>query len=537
MEQVKSISMTNYQRLKGTVKVPLDRITLLCGPNSAGKSAIIDACKEMRGHVSELLDGSEDWWLKSCNFNSLSFDYLFGEVMEGRFPLPPFHYDSRARAWFETFDPTLIYVKELIGSMITLEFGSYGFSFYSDNKLLFRSMIALRCCDDEDTTFGYLAGDHFVDLRQKNFRQVDISEENEIRATSTNDDDYGLFIQSGEHPAMRHFNKVENGETSQLSFMEGCVFGPYECGSHSLLGYLKQGSSDVVENIRGLNIPTQGQLDLSSLVIGLLTVAHEAVWPITVSDSRNILDSNWTSLGELNWGDNTELGKIAARNGLHRGDDEEDSTLFSRINETVSSYFQSLEDFKFLLEATTSDQTTLAGACVNEIEDLLWYDRPPRMFRFFVAERNAKGSLTQRRLEEVGSGLSYCLPTLIATHLNCPCLIQQPELHLHPKAQCELGDVFIVALNSGTPSVIETHSEHLILRLLRRIRESTDSDTMPGDLKIDCDSVRILYFEADALGTKVHTIRIDEEGEFLDLWPKGFFSEREQELFPSGLLT
>lgn len=51
--------------------------------------------------------------------------------------------------------------------------------------------------------------------------------------------------------------------------------------------------------------------------------------------------------------------------------------------------------------------------------------------------------------------------------------IEQPELHIHPRLQAAIGDLFVESIQkNGHRFIIETHSEHLILRLLRRIRET-----------------------------------------------------------------
>lgn len=139
-----------------------------------------------------------------------------------------------------------------------------------------------------------------------------------------------------------------------------------------------------------------------------------------------------------------------------------------------------------------------------------------------------------RRIElgDVGSGISHVLPVLATLWAMKDMLVQQPELHLHPAAQCELGDIFISAVNGGRNVVIETHSEHLLLRILRRIRESTLGLPTDSSVRISNDKVYIYYFEPlDDGSTRVKEIRISRDGDFIDRWPKGFFTERANELF------
>lgn len=139
-----------------------------------------------------------------------------------------------------------------------------------------------------------------------------------------------------------------------------------------------------------------------------------------------------------------------------------------------------------------------------------------------------------RRLDfsEVGSGISYVMPILASLHGAKISWIAQPELHLHPAAQCEMGDVFLRAFNRGHYSVIETHSEHVLLRILRRIRETTKGAKIDEDLKCPPEAVSVLYFDPQNDGsTIVQQLRVSRLGDFKDRWPNGFFEERARELF------
>ena len=136
--------------------------------------------------------------------------------------------------------------------------------------------------------------------------------------------------------------------------------------------------------------------------------------------------------------------------------------------------------------------------------------------------------------EDVGSGIGYVLPVLCALNSirHKFVTIQQPELHLHPALQAALGDVFIEAMSRGTCAVVETHSEHLLLRVLKRIRQTYSGKPVSDELAINADDVCVLYFNPSIDGTTtVKRLRISRDGEFLDRWPKGFFPERERELF------
>lgn len=135
---------------------------------------------------------------------------------------------------------------------------------------------------------------------------------------------------------------------------------------------------------------------------------------------------------------------------------------------------------------------------------------------------------------EVGSGLGYCLPVLAALCNEEPlAIIRQPELHLHPALQASMGDAILQSATATHRLLIETHSEHMTLRILRRIRQVSQGKANSSDYPCaQPEMVRVYYFEPRADDTtKVHHLRVSKEGDFLDPWPNGFFEERYEDLF------
>jgi len=133
---------------------------------------------------------------------------------------------------------------------------------------------------------------------------------------------------------------------------------------------------------------------------------------------------------------------------------------------------------------------------------------------------------------EVGVGISQLFPLVIAALEAKQGIIacEQPELHVHPRIQVAIGDLLTQANNKST-FLIETHSEHLILRILRRIRETSDGDLPEGLRPVSLTDVSIVYMEPSAAGVRTRRIEIDRTGEFTSRWPDGFFAERGEELF------
>jgi predicted ATP-dependent endonuclease of OLD family len=135
---------------------------------------------------------------------------------------------------------------------------------------------------------------------------------------------------------------------------------------------------------------------------------------------------------------------------------------------------------------------------------------------------------------EVGTGISCALPVICAMH-DLQSFIQQPELHLHPALQSALGDIFVEQANSENPGryFIETHSDYLLLRCLRRIRETSNGKyPLDSKLRLRPEDISILYFEPQLDGaTRIKKIRASTQGDFIDRWPRGFFEERGKDLF------
>jgi hypothetical protein len=109
-------------------------------------------------------------------------------------------------------------------------------------------------------------------------------------------------------------------------------------------------------------------------------------------------------------------------------------------------------------------------------------------------------------LVDVGYGVSQALPILVdilqPSATNEVFLLQQPEVHLHPRAQAELGSFFAREARARGRFVIETHSDYLIDRVRMEVRRRT---LRPKD-------VSLLYFERQKQGAVIHNLELDKDG-------------------------
>lgn len=135
---------------------------------------------------------------------------------------------------------------------------------------------------------------------------------------------------------------------------------------------------------------------------------------------------------------------------------------------------------------------------------------------------------------DIGIGISQVLPVVVAALDNSSgfVMVEQPELHIHPGLQTTLGDLFISQVGSGDKTfLLETHSEHLLLRLLRRIRETNDDELPPDIAPLTPEQLSVNYVEPTEVGLRIRQLLVSNDGDSLGEWPLGFFEERAKELY------
>jgi predicted ATP-dependent endonuclease of OLD family len=192
------------------------------------------------------------------------------------------------------------------------------------------------------------------------------------------------------------------------------------------------------------------------------------------------------------------------------GTDEIEAFVIGGVN-------QKLADLRGKLEAVRQRDVTTSGG----------FDSAKICFRGFGSENDVSPS-------NMGIGFSQMMP-LVASAFgaeNSLIAIEQPELHVHPALQTELADLFIQsAKERGNRFLIETHSEHLILRVMKRIRQTFEDKVPEGKRRITPDDVCVLYVETGENGSIVREMPLNERGELVKGWPGGFFEEAMNEMF------
>lgn len=143
----------------------------------------------------------------------------------------------------------------------------------------------------------------------------------------------------------------------------------------------------------------------------------------------------------------------------------------------------------------------------------------------FQIQAEMRGHL--RNIIDVGYGVSQSLPIVMGT-MNTPhnatVLIQQPEVHLHPKAQAEMGTFFVEQMQQrSAPIIVETHSDYMIDRVRLMIRRG----------RIQKDDVKILYFSPKETDVDIIPIGLRDDGSIIEPPEdyRKFFLDEQYEFF------
>ena len=186
----------------------------------------------------------------------------------------------------------------------------------------------------------------------------------------------------------------------------------------------------------------------------------------------------------------------------------------------------------------------ILGSDENIVESTnMWFDKCEIPYRLEVRSQKGdiltgdrtvlalsdkrEGDAKQLTLTDVGFGINQILPVIVEGVIawNRTICVEQPEIHLHPRLQANIADLLIETsgrrITRGNQWIVETHSELLVLRLQRRIREGI----------ISHKDVSVLYVDPQDNGSStIQRLELDEDGTFIDEWPQGFFEEGYREI-------
>ena len=290
------------------------------------------------------------------------------------------------------------------------------------------------------------------------------------------------------------------------------------------------------------------QLILSNLIVGSgKAVLSELEKTRYIGPLRTVPDRNFNALRspqENRWADG-----IAAWDKLYKSAHQDDK---NGLIKKVSSYISSEDklDLGYEMKFSRVFEVESNGYALNALRMLATTAEDEEVevrLRHVIKEiqespQQAKILLRDLRKQslvspnDIGIGVSQVIPVIVSAMARDASIttIEQPELHLHPAVQARLGDLFLESsLTGNNRYIVESHSEHLMLRILRRIRECHgDESDYPEDLpQIEPESVAVYFISNREECVEITSLKITPDGDFYNRWPGGFFAEREQELF------
>ena len=122
-----------------------------------------------------------------------------------------------------------------------------------------------------------------------------------------------------------------------------------------------------------------------------------------------------------------------------------------------------------------------------------------------------------------GFGITYVMPIITAwllcsTHSESVLVVENPEAHLHPMAQSNIGKFLAILSECGVQVIIETHSEHVVDGARIQLKKDNQTDKMIID-----------FCETQKSKIAIEPIELKSNGE-LTYWPKGFFDQKQADL-------
>ena len=555
-----AFSIANFKAFSATQRVPLRPITLIYGANSAGKSSVIHALA-LAHHAIET--GNLDAQRTQIGGESIDLGgfrhYVHGRV-EGRqvelgFELDPRHLSGRVAQLLRSARE--IVVELAIGEGITSNreggIGVKRFKMEVDGEPLL-SMIERA---DGLLILSELRHSHPVfrellmltmaahDIREKHFG--DLSKMLDALVPGITARSHGLFPRVEEESKSSEMRKEDREDLVRTALLRAL---------HELMGGLGTALEDEIRRLRYLgplrSYPPR-HLAFSQHHDPNWFAGGGYAWDVvrTDEDVRKRVNA-W--LGDANRLKTPYELKVRDLLPAEVVSEKLPAKLHKALYDLAVSLLKGMETGKMIDLMLLADQVAKLDPddpddIIHEIEELVaavsdagalserWAkemvkERAEDLQDLVLIDNRTKTPVSHR---DVGIGVSQVLPVLVSAYAskNKLLAIEQPEIHLHPALQAELGDVFLESALGGDSNtfLIETHSEHLLLRILRRIRETTDGELQQGIPDVHPEQVAVLYVQPGREDTEVLHIPITPDGEFERAWPNGFFAERAEELF------
>jgi hypothetical protein len=569
---INKITIQNFKSIKDKVEIDLKPITLLFGPNSAGKSTVVQAIHYMKeilernntdpgktdlgGEVVDLggfanlvhrkegdpvdlyktnpivigLNIQENDLLEPA---SLKNDLLQNQGYDPYYVEFTIEWDENAqRPIVKKYDVHINgefigriemagwnvddYDKESVTSVMKNKQAMYGTALDMDESLS-QPKFKLTQLNLNHPNLDWEKENIDNDDQEPEFKLKEIIEEIPNAITDLDKGDIDLFVYYS-HAAFPLINKIELKKPvieSQFKREGGPLDSNYVEIEHL------ESINDTLTQIFCTPILFLRKVLGDFCYIGPLRTIPERLFNI----ERTPMGSRWSD----------GLGAWDKLYRSYKSDKKDEKELIKNVNKCLTEldtgYNISIKEYR---EIETNDPLSMgldeSGRLFEDGEDVRRsFENFPTLSRMQLIEEK---NLIEVTAKDIGSGIAQVLPIIVATvgWEGMLLAVEQPELHVHPAIQQKIADMLIPYTHHNRFILLETHSEHIMLRLLRRIEETTENELEKPEYALKPDKVSVVFVEPTEEGVEITQLPIDETGEFTRNWPRGFFEERAKDL-------
>ena len=509
---LKKISLKNVRSYKHLKDLEIKPITILCGTNSSGKSTILKSLLLWKQTLENL--AYTDGFLLNGKYTNLGTqDNFLHNNARSKVITFNFQFEYETASSYSSFEESTKYLDSIIHSLarrtipektldsadlIRVDF-TLGYKINVKNKLgIDIKDYILKITTVENNDAKKSPPKRFMDSQDSNNMELKISSinKNKIKVEWENIVSTDL-VKTNTLASKKLFDRIQNLKkgthifpTSKINF-ENIIKLNLSAAVH-FFDVLDDEDYDY-ETFMKIDIITQ-QLE------NLLTETFSRIsylGPLREEPSRRyFFDDQVKNIGVK--------GENSAFLYNKYKEDYFDYQTFDPINEELIKHSGTLEE--------------VVREWLDEI-GILDFDsvKSDELYRFSLS--SSEFNEERVNIADVGFGVSQVVPIVIAGLLmekGETLILEQPEIHLHPKMQMKLADFILSMVLSGKNLIIETHSEHIINRLVRRIVED-------GTGRIN-SLIGINFVKNTEKGSKIETVNLSEKNG-IENWPEEFFDQ------------
>ncbi len=529
---INSYSISNFKAFGETQTIPIKPITLIYGANSSGKSSIIHALM-LSQHAQKKNELDVHHTVLGGNYLDLGG---FNQYCHG-------HNSDRSKYVIFRFDCDCKALKGVDSAAIETYFGFSSDSQGNDTKVQIRRVdirlngldaISLYRNSKENFSFRPIDSEG-----NKLFNKLLLDRANEMMQSNTGPTQEMItnFLSTKEDVKLKGLFPSSPGDiTSLLDYIGSSITPKNEKATRGKKEKATKEDSKVIVDIFNKVIPEISLFSIfnsitdsiENFLSSIIYLGPFRVFPLRHAQSTEYIDPNWQVGGGRAWEMLRTNGDLRLRVNNWLADNKRTIKPYSVTIGSLVDKNQLLAEMRehFALEKATRNKIDKVIHRVEknnigaELDEVLLIDEVNRLV---VSPR------------DVGVGISQVIPLLTYAYgfTNKTIVIEQPELHLHPALQAELGDVFIDSAKCENKNrfLIETHSEHLLLRIMKRMRQTADGVLPVGTKPIKPTDICVLFVQPMDSSSIVIEMPLNDRGELMRPWPGGFFEEGFEELF------